>query len=106
MKTIKSKKEFEEVFSGGRRVNGRLVRMTFKGCDGGDQGKVAFVAAKRLGNAVLRNRCKRVLREASHISDLPPVNTDIILFATRHTADASPDEVAHELSGLLGRIGG
>ena len=71
METIKSKRDFEEVFSGGKRVSHRLVRATVLKCNEGDLGKVAFVAPKRLGNAVYRNRCKRVLREAARACGFP-----------------------------------
>ncbi|MCH3942658.1 MAG: ribonuclease P protein component [Atopobiaceae bacterium] len=105
MKTIKSKKEFGRVFRSGRRFNSPLVRIAIAECDEGDQGKVAFVAAKRLGNAAFRNRCKRVLREAARSLDLSGYNKDIILFATKATHDSHPDEVAVGLSNLIGKGG-
>ena len=102
METIKSKKEFEKVFTSGRRFNHPLVRICVLGGTE-DSGRVAFVAAKRLGNAVFRNRCKRVLREAARICDLPIVGVDVIMFATRATNASSPDEVSQALSKLLTR---
>ncbi|MCH3967437.1 MAG: ribonuclease P protein component [Atopobiaceae bacterium] len=103
MRTIKSKLEFERVFSQGRRENGHLVRLVYKACDEGDQGKVAFVAAKRFGNAVYRNRCKRVMREAFHEVAPSLDEMDVILFSTRSTNGAHPHEVAQELDKLLCR---
>lgn len=105
METIKSKRDFEKVFSQGRRYNHSLVRMTLLRGDEGDRGKIAFVAAKRLGNAVFRNRCKRVLREAARACDLPANNAHIILFATWRTHDSSPAEVSKALGGLLVKAG-
>lgn len=105
METIKSRREFETVFSGGKRANHRLVRITVLAEDEGGRGKVAFVAAKRLGNAVCRNRCKRVLREAARQCELPREGFKIILFATPQTRDSNPDEVAKALSTLLARFG-
>jgi ribonuclease P protein component len=77
--------------------------MTVLATNEGDRGKVAFVAAKRLGNAVWRNRCKRVLREAARESGLPDAEHDIILFATHATHDAHPSEVAEAISQLRRR---
>ena len=60
MRTLKSRLEFERAFTQGRRYNHPLIRMVI--CDAvneGDPGRVAFVAAKRLGCAVGRNRAKR-----------------------------------------------
>lgn len=105
METIKSKRDFEAVFSGGKRVSHRLVRATVLKCNEGDLGKVAFVAPKRLGNAVYRNRCKRVLREAARSCGFPVQSTRIILFATKATHESSPDEVSEALRSLLKRCG-
>lgn len=104
MKTIKSKKEFERVFSAGRRANHPLVRIRVLKDDEGEHGDVAFVAAKRLGNAVFRNRCKRVLRESARRCGLPRGGYSVIVFSTRATHDARPDEVGEALEGLLGRV--
>ena len=101
METIKSKQDFERVFSRGRRYGSPLVRVTVLRGDEATHGRVAFVAAKRLGNAVFRNRCKRVLREAALVCGLPKNGVDILMFATRGTHDASPAEVAEALGRLL-----
>ena len=103
IKTIKSKKEFGEVFHNGKRVASRLVRITVLK-HSTLKGRIAFVAPKRFGNAVYRNRCKRVLREAASLCGLPHDSFSIILFATSKTHDAHPDEVARELGRLLSKI--
>ena len=105
MKTIKSKRDFERVFSSGKRLNGSLLRIRMARVDEGVPGRVAFVAAKRLGNAVFRNRCKRVLREAARLSGLPKDGFDVILFSTHDTHDSSPEQVAAALRKMLGRAG-
>lgn len=105
MKTIKSKKEFEKVFKSGRRLNGRNVRARVLSTGEGDQGMVAFVAPKRLGNAVYRNRCKRVLREAAREAQLPKEGMRIILMATQDTHDTKPHELAVSLGTLLKKAG-
>lgn len=75
-------------------------------CCEGDPGRVAFAAPKRLGNAVLRNRSKRVMREAARACGLPIAGRDVILFATRGTATATPAELAAALESLRRRAGG
>lgn len=71
----------------------------------GDPGRVAFVAAKRLGCAVVRNRSKRVLREAARALRLPVEGCDVILFATPRTRTAHPEEMIEALKSLLKRAG-
>lgn len=105
--TIKSKREFGEVFQSGKRYSARLVRAFVLNDDKGGvaDGKVAFVAAKRLGSAPVRNRAKRVLREAARLCDLPLPGAKIILFAKESTAASHPNEVAQDISYLLRKAG-
>lgn len=104
MKTIKSKKDFEKVFKGGRRINHPLVRLTVLPGKEGVSSRVAFVAAKRLGNAVYRNRCKRVLRAAVQQSNFPSTGYEVILFSTNKTAQASSLDVACALNKLVSKF--
>lgn len=106
MQTIKSRRDFERVFTQGRRYNHPLVRMVI--CDSiseGDPGRVAFAAAKRLGCAVVRNRSKRVLREAARSCGLPAAGREIILFATPRTRCAAAQEMTAALDSLCARAG-
>ncbi|WP_455137505.1 ribonuclease P protein component [Thermophilibacter sp.] len=105
MRTIKSRGDFERVFSRGRRQSDALLRIRVMTCDEGHPGRVAFVAAKRLGNAVYRNRCKRILREAAREVGLPLEGHDVILLSTPATHDSSPKQVAGALGRLLKRAG-
>lgn len=90
----------------GKRYNHPLMRVVIgDSCCEGDPGRVAFAAPKRLGNAVRRNRCTRVLRETARAVGLPASGHDIILFATRGTAEARPDDLTAALSQLCRRAG-
>ena len=102
-KTIKSKLEFGEVFHNGKRASSKLVRISAINNESGS-GRVAFVAAKRLGNAVYRNHCKRILREAARMCELPKDGYSIIMFATKNTYNAKPSDVARDLEKLLVKI--
>ena len=60
---LKKKKDFQAVYSRGKSYANRfLVLYVFH--SHGLQGKVGFAAGKKLGNAVKRNRVKRLLRES------------------------------------------
>ena len=60
---LRDNREFNEVYSKGKSyVNRNLVIHVLHGER--YNGKVGFAAGKKLGNAVVRNRVKRLLREA------------------------------------------
>lgn len=105
MKTLKSKQEFERVFAHGKRANDKLVRMRYIEVSKDEETKIAFVAAKRLGTAVFRNRSKRMLREAARQSHIPTNGLQVILFATNSTYCAKPEILAHTLDKHLTKIG-
>ena len=67
MSTIKSSREIDAVFRGAlRSAHPLMIVMASPTPEGrGPEGRVAFVAGKRTGNAVVRNRAKRVLRAAA-----------------------------------------
>ena len=73
MTTIKSSREIDMVFRTATRVaHPLLIALIAQTPEGrGPQGRVAFIAGKRLGGAVLRNRSRRVLREAARRAGAP-----------------------------------
>ncbi|MDR1875877.1 MAG: ribonuclease P protein component [Synergistaceae bacterium] len=61
--TIKKGWEFDLIFRTGLRIQGELVRLLFlRGT--GEAPRVGYVVGKRQGKAHVRNRGRRVLREA------------------------------------------
>lgn len=104
--TIKSKIEVDQIFKLGKRANTSLfaarIRKTPKGRD--QSGRVAFVAGKKLGNAVFRNRCKRVLRETLYRSDGPWPGYDVIFIARQQSATATPAELDKAFRNLKKHI--
>ena len=63
------------------------------------------VAGRRLGGAVLRNRCKRVLREACRRVGGPWPRYDVALIARPGADTADAAELDAQLDRLLDRLG-
>ncbi|MBE0416336.1 MAG: ribonuclease P protein component [Coriobacteriia bacterium] len=97
----------DEVLRAGARVSHPLVialiRETPPGR--GPEGRVAFVAGKKLGNAVKRNRSKRVLRAAVARAGGPWPGADVVFIARPTTATAPPGRLDEALGVVARRIG-
>lgn len=107
MSTIKSSCDVQRVFSESRRVaHPLIVALIAKTPEGrGRSGRVAFVAGKKLGNAVSRNRAKRVMREAVRRARVTWPDHDVILIAREGTGDASADALDDAVTQILQRAG-
>jgi ribonuclease P protein component len=107
MSTIKSSREIDTIFRGAKRAaHPLLIVLAAQTPEGrGRTGRVAFIAGKKLGGAVLRNRCRRVMREAVRRAGGPWPAWDTVVIARKGTATAPPNELDAALSGLLKRGG-
>jgi len=107
MRTITAKSDVDSVFSSGRRASARFMALVVVPTppSRGPGGRVMFVAGKRLGGAVWRNRAKRVLREAVRRAGGPWAGYDVALVAKRETAQATPQELDASLGQALRRSG-
>ena len=72
--------------------------------NGGETTRVGLVVGKRIGTAVVRNRVKRLLREAARarVSCLPP-GYDIVLIARQEAAGAGLGDITVAVDTLLQR---
>lgn len=82
METIKSKQEISELFSNGRRFHTPYLTFIVSPSKQHDlSGRVAFIAGKRLGNAVWRNSAKRRMREICRELGGPWDGLDVVFLA-------------------------
>ncbi len=83
VETVKSSREIERMFAEGTRAaHPLLIALVAKTPTGrGPGGRVPFIAGKKLGGAVVRNRAKRLLREAVRRAGGPWGGYDVALIA-------------------------
>lgn len=107
MRTIKSTREIDTLFKEGRRASSPLLTALSMPIDErrGPGGRVAFVAGKKLGGAVVRNRCKRVLRAGTLRAHGPWEGLDVVLISRPGLATAAVEDVDAAFSAVLRRIG-
>ncbi len=102
--TLRSTQEIDELFKKGVACRGTHVVLILRGVDQGPR-RVLFVASRRVGNAVLRNRAKRLMREAHRqlAPELPPDRIHIAWIARASCAQAGMREVNDSMLELLRR---
>ena len=107
MSTIKSSREIDTIFRDAKRVaQSLLIVLVGRTPEGrGRSGRVAFIAGKKLGGAVLRNRNRRVLRGSVRRVGGPWSGWDVVLIARTGTAEARPDALDRALTMALNRAG-
>lgn len=107
LRIIKSTREIDALFGKGLRSSHThilvLLRPTPEGR--GPEGRVVFVAGKRLGGAVLRNRAKRVLRATVRRVGADWPGYDLALIARSSAATASPESLDKALRTVLAKAG-
>ena len=94
---------FRKVYEEGRFVTNRLLAFHFLANPEGRR-RVGFAAGKKLGGAVLRNRCKRRLRECYRLcQDRLPEGVDCIIVARKAMIDADWQPLLAAFQDLIRR---
>jgi ribonuclease P protein component len=91
----------------GRRFSGKFFTVqALKAGAGQSVSRVGYTVTKRIGNAVVRNRIKRRLREVSGqvLRDHKGANMDIVVIAKRSALSAEFAALGHEFSTALDHI--
>jgi ribonuclease P protein component len=92
------------VLQGRRQRAGQLAVLHVRTERSAGAPRVAVVASRRVGDAVSRNRAKRVLREAArHVAWAP--GTDVVLVARGSCATSPMGVVRDEVERLAGELG-
>lgn len=106
--TVKSKQDMDRIFTTGVRASCPLVMvitLPSPAGSGATVGRTAFVAGKKLGSAPVRNRSKRVLREAARKLGAPWSGQDVVFVARKDTAVCASAELEAQCRKCLVKAG-
>lgn len=91
--------EFKQIFARSDKYYGRLVVLFVSDAV---PNKVGFVASKRVGNSVERNRARRLMRESFlKIEELLPIDKSFVLVARASINNKKMDDVYSDIKFLL-----
>lgn len=102
---LKSRQDFQFVYENGKSLADRRLVLYYVSKPN-QLSRVGFSAGKKLGKAVIRNRAKRLLREAFRncYSEIRP-GFDIILIGRKGTINVKEQVVERSLVELLEKAG-
>jgi ribonuclease P protein component len=102
---IKKNKEFQHVFQKGKSMANRQFVIYAVKMEDQPVFRLGLSVSKKIGNAVTRNRIKRLVRQAVHeMREQLPDSVDIVVIARKPAADMSFEEVKKSLHHIIKKL--
>jgi len=103
---LRRRAEFVAVQSDGKKLHGRhVLALAKKRSDPETNGRLGITVTKKVGNAVVRNRIKRLVREWMRLHGWVPAGWDIVVVAKDSAArQVHPDDFAPDLMKILRQL--
>ena len=102
---IKLNKDFRRLYRSGKSESGGFV-VVYLRPNKREFNRVGFTVCKSLGNAVVRNRTKRLMRESYRlIEDRLSIGFDLIIVARNRAAGKTYEQISKDLRFVLYTLG-
>lgn len=103
---LRQRSDYLAVQTGGRKLHGRhVLALARRRPDANPCGRLGLTVTKKVGNAVVRNRIKRLLREWLRLHGWVPTGWDMVLVAKDSAArQLHPDDFASDLTRILRQL--
>jgi ribonuclease P protein component len=103
--TLRKQKDFARVYNKGKSKGSKYIVVLYRK-NNLDYTRTAFVSSKKVGNAVQRNRSRRLMRESYRsFMDNVVSGMDIIMVARNTINGAGEKEVERSLYGVMKACG-
>jgi ribonuclease P protein component len=99
---IRRRADFERVYNTGGRVTGQFM-IVFARPTPGSSPRLGIAATRKIGDAVVRNRAKRLVRELFR-HHKPDLALDIVVVPRRELLDAPYPSLEREFNTLVERV--
>lgn len=104
---LKQRREFLVVAAKGRKAPTHGVVLQALPRDDSEPARLGFTVTKKVGNAVIRNRTRRRLKEAARLllKDRPVTGFDLVLIGRNHTRGRPFAELQDDIRRALKKAG-
>lgn len=102
---LRGKSNFSKVYNKGKSMGGRFVVIFY--CPNNlDYNRYAFLASKKVGNSVKRNRARRLMKESFRLGEFQfKAGYDIIFIARNTISEAKCMDVKRSMEKSLTKTG-
>ena len=102
---IRNQQDFDKLKKYGKSVGSRFVVLIYRK-NNLDYTRRAFLASKKVGNAVTRNRARRLMKEAfRQLESYVPAGYDLLFIARSTIVDSKCADVKESIEAAISRSG-